>query len=142
MVQIKEKTEKLLEKTVALGRIGLLIIENESNVESIREEAVKSLIDFVCEQIADYVELMSALNAGKHKLFYAENSDKLNGSILEIIAEFEAGIVSLADRKNNSGLLTAKWNPTETSLTILMSRRQVENSYPRLFEYINIIQSL
>lgn len=62
--------------------------------------------------------------------------------VLEIIAEFDAGIVSLADRKNNTGLKTANWDPSKTSFIVIMTRKQIEQSYPRLFEYVNIIQSL
>lgn len=141
-IQLKEKIDKLAQTTAMLGKVGLLIVENEKDRESVFTEASRMLLQLPHQQCADYLEIMNALSAGKDKIFYAEREEKLNGLVLEIIAEFEAGIVSLADRKNNTGLKTAKWNPAKTSFIVIMTRDQVEKSYPRLFEYINITQSI
>jgi len=100
------------------------------------------LTDSGYKECNDYIEIMDVLSEGQDKIFYTEKSKKLDGLVLEIIAEFDAGIVSLADRRNNTGLKTANWNPAKTSFVVIMTRKQVEQSYPRLFEYVNIIQSL
>lgn len=140
--QIQEKTGQLLTTTAALGGVGLLIAENERSKKAAFEKASEQLLNNNYKECSDYLEVMEVLGEGKDKLFYVENGDKLDGLILEIIAEFEAGVVSLADRKHNSGLKTAAWNPTKTSFIVMMSRKQIEASYPRLFEYINYTQSL
>ena len=140
--QIQEKTEQLLATTTALGGIGLLIAENERGKKAAFKKASEQLLSNNYKECSDYLEVMEVLSEGKDKLFYVENGDKLDGLILEIIAEFEAGVVSLADRKHNTGLKTAGWNPTKTSFVVMMSRKQIEASYPRLFEYINYTQSL
>lgn len=142
MIEIKAKIEKLLKSSSSLGKVGLLIIENENTRQTKQEEAIKSLSSFGYKQCTNYIELMASLNSGKNKILYFEEGERLDGSVLEIVAEYEAGIVSLADRKNSSGLITAKWNPANVSLVLIMTRQQIENSYQRLFEYISIIQSL
>ena len=142
MKEIKEKVEKLLENSASINKVGLLIIEDENTRQIKQGEASKLLADFGYERCSDYLEILTSLNEKKNKIFYLEEGDKLDGPVLEIIAEFEAGIVSLADRKNNSGLITAKWNPLDVTLIVIMTRQQIENSYQRLFEYINIIQSI
>jgi len=140
--QIQEKTGQLLTTTAALGGVGLLIAENERGKKAAFEKASEQLLNNNYKECSDYLEVMEVLSESKDKLFYVESGDKLDGLILEIIAEFEAGVVSLADRKHNTGLKTATWNPTKTSFVVLMSRKQIEASYPRLFEYINYTQSL
>jgi len=135
--QVQEKTEQLITTTTALGGVGLLIAEHEKSCQAAVEKAREKLFNNNYQECSDYLEIMDVLSEGKDKLFYVERGDKLDGLVLEIIAEFEAGIVSLADRKHNTGLKTARWNPTKTSFIVIMSRKQIEASYPRLFEYIN-----
>ena len=140
--QIKEKIEKLSQTTSALGKVGLLVMENETEFEPTVTEAKKLLAELQFQECADYLELMDVLSGGRAKIFYAEKGEKLDGLVLEIIAEFEAGMVNLADRKNQTGLKTAKWNPAQVSFIVIMTRAQIEKSYPRLFEYINVTQSI
>lgn len=142
MTEVKEKIEKLLKSSFFLGKVSLLVIEDENTRQSKQEETIKLLSNFGYEQCTNYTELMASLNSEKNKILYLEEGERLDGSMLEIVAEHEAGIVSLADRKNSSGLITAKWNPANVSLILIMTRQQIENSYQRLFKYINIIQSL
>lgn len=141
-IQLKEKISQLVQIIAMLGKVGLLVVENEEDRETVFTEAPRILLRLPYQQCADYLEIMNALSVGKDKIFYVEREEKLNGLVLEIIAEFESGIVSLADRKNNTGLKIAKWNPAKTSFIVIMTRDQVEKSYPRLFEYINITQSI
>lgn len=142
ITNIKEKIDKLMQTSFTLGKVGLLVAENKQELSVVFTEAKNALLALSYKECADYLELMDALSASKNKIFYTENDDQLNSLILEIVAEFEAGIVSLADRKNKTGLRTAQWNPNQTSLIIIMTRQQVEKSYPRLFEYIGAIQSI
>lgn len=135
--QMREKTDQLLTTTASLGGVGLLIAENEKSCKTAIEKAREELLNNNYKECSDYLEVMDVLSEGKNKLFYMERGEKLDGLILEIIAEFEAGMVGLADRKHNTGLKTARWNPTKISFIVVMSRKQVEASYPRLFEYIN-----
>lgn len=136
-LQIQEKIGQLLSTTTALGGVGLLIAENEKGHKTAFEKAREQLLNNNYKECSDYLEVMEVLAEGKDKIFYVERGTKLDGLVLEIIAEFEAGMVSLADRKHNTGLKTATWTPTQTSFIVMMSRKQIEASYPRLFEYIN-----
>lgn len=140
--QMQEKIEQLIATTAAMGGVGLLITESEKSLKASFEKAREELLNNNYKECSDYLEVMDVLSEGKDKLFYVEPGEKLDGLILEIIAEFEAGMVSLADRKHNTGLKTAQWNPTKTSFIVVMSRKQIEASYPRLFEYINFTQSI
>lgn len=141
-IQIKNKIEKLVEATAACGKVGLLIIESGQEAEQKLDEAESTLSGLRYQKCAGYLEIMDALSAGQEKLFYAEKGEKLDARALEIVAEFEAGIVSLMDGKNHTGLKVARWNPAQLSLILLMTRDQVEESYSRLFEYVNITQSV
>lgn len=153
-VQIQEKiypvgddsssfgAKQLLSTTTALGGVGLLVAENERGRKTVFEKAREELLNDNCKECFDYLEIMDVLSEGKDNVFYIERGTKLDGLVLEIIAEFEAGMVSLADRKHNTGLKTATWTPAQTSFIVIMSRKQVEASHPRLFEYIDFIQSL
>ena len=140
--EYKEKTDRLIQASAALGKVGLLIVENEKGFMKARAEAGKIMIDAGYKECSDYSKIMDALSNGEEMIFYAEKGKRLDSSVLEIISEFEAGIVSLADRVRNTGLQTAKWNPSKTSFIAIMTRKQTEQSYPRLFEYINITQSI
>jgi hypothetical protein len=140
--RLKEKIEKIIDVTFAVGKVGLLIVEDEKKLDETRVDVRKILAESKFKECSDYLEIMDALSTGSDKIFYSEKGDRLDGLVLEIIAEFEVGMVSLADRKNNIGLKTVKWNPAKTSPVIMMSRKQTENSYPRLFEYVNITQSI
>ncbi len=140
--RLKEKIEKIIDVTFAVGKVGLLIVEDEKKLVETRVDVRKILAESKFKECSDYLEIMDALSTGSDKIFYSEKGDRLDGLVLEIIAEFEVGMVSLADRKNNIGLKTVKWNPAKTSPVIMMSRKQTENSYPRLFEYVNITQSI
>jgi len=141
METLQQQARKLAENTAALSKVGLLVVEDNGNREAIFSETSEIYSDLGYYPCADYLEIMDALSSGQNRIFYIEQGEKLNGLVLEIAAEFETGIVSLADRKKQTGLKTAKWNPVETSFIIVMTRLQVEKSHPRLFEYINIIQS-
>ncbi len=136
-VQIQEKIEQLLQTTTALGGVGLLIAEDEKSRKTAFEKERVELLKNNYKECSAYLEVKGVLSEDKDKLFYVERGEKLDCLVLEIIAEFEAGMVSLADRKHNTGLKTAGWNPTQTSFIVVISRKQIEASYPRLFEYIN-----
>ncbi len=138
----EEKINQLVQTVAGLGKVGLLIVEKTSKLKLAVSKAKKILVGIGYAECIDYLEIMDALSSGKKKIYYIEKGKKLDGLVLEIIAEFEAGMVSLADRKNNTGLKTSQWNPAQTFLVIIMTRNQIEKSYPRLFEYINITQSI
>jgi len=142
MKTIGEKIRALAESGSALGKIGLLIVENEKDPKTALVQAKKVLAGLQYRECADYVALMDALSAGKKKLFYVEPGKRLDGLVLEIVAEFEAGLVSLADRKNKTGLKTARFNPSSVSLVAVLTRSQIEKSHPRLFEYVNLTQAI
>lgn len=142
MNKLPDQISEFSTTSLALGKVGLIVLEKQKDYSSNLKKAERILSDLGYKKADDYVELMDDLSAGKDRLFYVEGNEKLDGSALEIIAEFEAGIVNLADKKNNQGLKTATWNPLKTSLVIIMNRKQVEASYPRLFEYINLVKSV
>jgi len=134
---MQEKTEQLLATTTALGGVGLLIAENEKGRKTAIEKARKELLNNNYKECFDYLEVMDVLSEGKDKLFYVERGEKLDGLIFRIIEDFDSGKTVLMDIKNHTGLKIVKTNPTKTSFIVVMSRKQVEASYPRLFEYIN-----
>ena len=138
----QKKICEFLTVITSFGGCGLLIIEKESGKEAVLEKAREQLLNNDFKEYSDYVDIMKALSQGEEKVFYVEHTNKLDGFVLEIICEFEAGMVSLADRKYNTGLITAKWPPTQTSFIVIMSRRQVEASYKRLFQYTSLLASL
>ncbi len=142
MKKLQDQISEFSTTSLALGKVGLIALEKQKDYSANLKKMEKILSDLGYKKSDDYVELMDDLSAGKDRLFYVEKDEKLDGSALEIIAEFEAGIVSLADKKNNQGLKTAIWNPLKISLVIVMARKQIENSYPRLFEYINLTKSI
>ena len=142
MKKLQAEISEFSTTSLALGKVGLIVLEKQKDYSVNLKKVEKILSDLGYKKSDDYLELMDDLSAGKDRLFYVEKDEKIDGSTLEIIAEFEAGIVNLADKKNNQGLKTATWNPLKTSLVIVMARKQIENSYPRLFEYINLIKSI
>lgn len=142
MKKLQTEISEFSTTSLALGKVGLIILEKQKDYDANLKKVEKILSGLGYKKSDNYVELMDDLSAGKDRLFYVEEDKKLDGSALEIIAEFEAGIVNLADKKNNQGLKTAAWNPLKTSLVIVMARKQIENSYPRLFEYINLVKSV
>lgn len=140
--QLKMTIEKLSKTTKLLGKCGLLIIENQDDLKHQYSEIKNILLSLNYQECKDYLEILKALSSLENKIYYIEKGEKLDGLVLEIIAEFEAGIVSIADRKGKSGLITSKWNPDKVSFIIVMTRDQIEKSHPHLFEYVNISQSL
>lgn len=142
MKKLQTEISEFSTTSLALGKVGLIVLEKQKDYSVNLKKVEKILSDLGYKKSDDYLELMDDLSAGKDRLFYVEKDEKLDSSALEIIAEFEAGIVNLADKKNNQGLKTATWNPLKTSLVIVMARKQIENSYPRLFEYINLTKSI
>jgi hypothetical protein len=142
MKKLHDQISEFSSTSLLLGKVGLIVLEKQKDYSVNLKKLEKNLLGLFYKKSNDYIELMDDLSAGKSKLFYIENDKKLDGSVLEIVAEFEAGIVSLADKKNNQGLKTAQWNPLKTSLIVIMTRKQIENSYIRLFEYINLVKSI
>ncbi|MBI2053998.1 MAG: hypothetical protein HYT36_01525 [Candidatus Staskawiczbacteria bacterium] len=142
MKKLQEEISQFSNASLSLGKAGLIILEKQKDYAANLKKLEKTLSNLGYKKSNDYVDLMDDLSSGKNRIFYVEHDKKLDGFALEIIAEFEAGIVSLADRKNKSGLKTATWNPLKTSMIIVMARKQIENSYPRLFEYINLTKSI
>jgi len=139
---MEKKIHHLLKTVNALGKVGLLIVENEAELAP-KVAGIRQLFMAAgYQEASDYLNLMDLLDNGQTKIFYGEREEKLNSKVLEIISEFEAGMVSLSDQKNHTGLKVSQWNPAKVSLVIILTRQQVEKSYPRLFEYTNITQSI
>lgn len=142
MKKLQTEISEFSNTSLSLGKVGLIALEKQKDYGANLKKVEKILSDLKYKKSNDYLELMDDLSSGKDRVFYVEPEKKLDGSVLEIVAEFEAGIVSLADKKSNQGLKTAQWNPSKTSLVVIMARKQIENSYPRLFEYINLTKSI
>ena len=138
----QEKVEQLLATTAALGGVVLLIVEHEKNRKAAIEKAREKLFNSNYKECSDYLEVMDVLSEGKDKLFYVEKGDKLDSLIFKIIEDFDSGRIALMDKKNHSGLKVIKSNPSKTSFIVIISRKQVEKSYPRLFEYVMFKQSI
>lgn len=143
-VKLKDQISEFSVTSLAISKVGLIVFEKQKDYSANLKKVEKILSYLKYKKSKDYVELMENLSSGKDKIFYIENDKNLDGSALEIIAEFEAGMVTLLDRKSKSVpiLKTIQWNPLKISLIVLMTRKQIENSYPRLFEYINIVKSI
>lgn len=136
------KIDLLANFSLSFGKVALLVIENNNEFEQKIDEITPPLSKLEYKLASDYLEIMDALSGGLERIVYIERADRLDSNVLEIIAEFDAGIVSLSDKKNKTGLKTAKWNPSKNSLLVVMTRRQVENSYDKLFNYLSIVQSI
>lgn len=134
-----KKSPNTTDVSRSIGLPSLIVVENKKAPITDR---IKTLKDNDFKEVKDYLEVMEGLEKDNGKVLYIEQADKLDSSMLEIIAEFGAGIISLADRKNNTGIKTVKFNPFETLFVVVMTRDQVEKSYPRLFEYIGTIESI
>ena len=138
----KEKIIQSINTSSSLGGVSIFIIEHQEEYDVLKNELEAALSGAGYAKRDDYLALTDSLSGGEKKLWYTETNEKLDGCVLEIIAEFGAGIVSLADRKNSTGLKTARWNPLETSLVLIISRDQAERSHHNLFSYSTSIQSL
>jgi hypothetical protein len=142
MQTISEKIQPFSAAALALGRAGLIVAEEGGNSDFKPQAAADSLKNLGYLECHDYLEIMDALAAGQKKIYYRERGGRLDHLVFEIAAEFESGVIGLADRKNNTGLKTARWNPADCALVIIMTRAQAEISHPDLFKYITLIQSL
>jgi len=132
----------ILKISASIGLPSLLIIENEEEKEQQIAEIEKELTEAGFSQTKNYLEIMDALEVSDTKAFYVESEEKLDNLVFEIVAEYSAGIVSLMDREQGAGLKTVKFDPGKNSLLIIMTRTQVEESNPKLFEYVGVKESL
>jgi len=142
MISTDKKIDTLANFSLSAGKVGLLVVENDNEFEQKIDEITPTLNSLKYKVVQDYLEIMNALSGGSGRIVYIERADRLDSNILEVVAEFEAGIVSLADKKNKTGLKVAKWNPSAVSFLVILTRRQIENSYHKLFDYINISESI
>ena len=137
----QQKIKKLAEASSELGEIGLLAIESEKRAEADRQKARKILTGLDYREAKDYLEIMNSLET-KQPAFYIEPEEKLNDLVWEIVREYQGGIVSLMDRQNHTGLKTIKFLSKESPFVLVLTRGQMENSPPGLFEYIGPIESI
>lgn len=142
-INMRETLDKEIQVFVnnlnALGGVGLCIIEDGD--EEVVSKVTRQLEQKGFRPCADHLAIMDDLANSNDTLYYRERGDKLDGSVLEIVAEFDVGMVSLAD-KNAGRLVVAQWEPETARLAIIMTRAQIESSYPRLFQYCRFNQSL
>lgn len=136
MSTLQEKMRTIVQTSVALGGPGVVLIEKAAGAKESVAKVAGLLRRAAYREGADCADVMDLLSTAKKKIFYVEKSARLDSDMLEIVAEFDAGIVSLADRKNQTGLKTAKFSPRAVSLLVILTRKQLEKSYPRLFEYV------
>ncbi|MEK7655488.1 MAG: hypothetical protein AAB386_02310 [Patescibacteria group bacterium] len=136
-----QKLPDIAAVSASIGLPSLVVIDDEKGVSGKRNALEKTLSKSGFVKAGDYLEIMDLLAHGKEKIMYVEKGKKLDGLVLEIAAEYAAGIVSLADRKHNTGLKIAKFSPFKTAFVVAMTRKQVEASYPRLYEYFGSVTS-
>jgi len=132
----------ILKISASIGLPSLLILENEGEKAEKIAKIAKQLTEAGFSQTKNYLGIMDALEVGDTKAFYVESEEKLDNLVFEIVAEYSAGIVSLMDREQGAGLKTVKFDPGKNSLLIIMTRTQVEESNPKLFEYVGVKESL
>lgn len=140
---IKSKLEKVIkfgEACTSLGKVGLLIVEGKGKKPKTVSDAMDIFVDAGFSKCDDYVAILDHLPT--EKCLYVESGEKIDGSVVEIIAEYESGIVSLADRKGKSGLKTSRFNPVATSLIVIVSREQLEKSYSKIFDHVTLTQTI
>ncbi|HAM88181.1 MAG: hypothetical protein US83_C0008G0010 [Candidatus Falkowbacteria bacterium GW2011_GWC2_38_22] len=138
-MDIASKIKKLIEVVGKLGEIGLIIIEDEKEKVGMQKQIAAELNQAGVASAKNYLEVMDFLEKSK-AFYYLEETDKLDDLMLEIIAEYKTGIVSLQDRKNSTGLRTVKFNPNDNYFILILSRKQVEAS-GQFFEFIGPIES-
>ncbi len=134
-----EKINKFIETSAKLGELGLIIVE-DSNITK-RATAGVALQKKKYKRSKDYLEIMDALEV-KQPTFYIEPMDKLNDLVWSVVQHYNDGMVSLMDRKNHTGLKTVHFLPKESSLILILTREQVDNSPQGLFEYVGGIESV
>lgn len=139
-MELSKKIKKLTEVSSKLGEIGLIVIEDEKKKHVLSNELIKSLNVAGFGRAMDYMECMDLLEKSQ-PFYYLENGAKLDDLILELIAEFKTGIISLMDRKYKLGLKTVKFNPNNNSIIIILTRDQVESS-GNFFKFIGPMESL
>lgn len=143
MINVKDiqKLPDVAAVSASIGLPSLVIIENEKSTRDELNAVGKTMAESGFKKANDYLEVMDLLLTGNEKILYVEQGKKLDDLVLEIVAEYTTGMISLADRKNHTGLKTVKFNPFKTSLAVVMTRSRVEASYPRLYEYFGTITS-
>jgi len=97
-MDIASKIKKLIEVVGKLGEIGLIIIEDEKEKVGMQKQIAAELNQAGVASAKNYLEVMDFLEKSK-AFYYLEETDKLDDLMLEIIAEYKTGIVSLQDRK-------------------------------------------
>src|SRR3990167_2628174 len=135
-------TKDLVQTSQALGRVGLIVVEQAKVKRETAVQITAQLNKLGYLACPDYLALLKALGSNQPKLFYQEQGPRLGSQVLEIVAEFESGIVSLADRKKRTGLVTATYNPLATSLVVILTREQLEKSYDRLVDYVSLTKPI
>jgi len=133
-MDLTEKIRKLTEVSSGLGEVGLVIIEKEKNRQALAKKLVTALNQAGYGRSMDYLESLNLLEKSQ-PFYYLEESGSLNDLMLELIAEFKTGIVSLMDRKHKTGLRTIRFNPNKNSIILVLTREQIESSV-QLFEYV------
>ncbi|KKQ18685.1 MAG: hypothetical protein US31_C0002G0030 [Berkelbacteria bacterium GW2011_GWA1_36_9] len=127
--------------SMSIGLPSLVVIEDKKDLAEKTNLVEDTLLKSGFVKANDYSGIIDLLSEKTKMILYIESGEKLDGLVLEIIAEFTVGIVSLADRKHQTGLKTVKFNPFKTALVIVMTRSQVEASYQRLYEYFGAVTS-
>lgn len=129
---------RLIDTSSQVGQVGLIILPDQTSTQ---QELLDICISNGLVECVQPNEILHALN-NKQACFYKEKEIKLNALIVDIVREYEGGMLSMMDRIDHTGLQVARFTPNETSFVVLVTKAQLEASDPMLLQYMGPILEL
>lgn len=120
----------------SVGLPNLVIIEGSITIEEAEARVRQDLAGFM--KASDAVSILDLLNKGMSVL-YIERGERLDPRTETIVTNYAAGMASFA---SPSGLVSARFDPIHTALTIVISRDALEKSYSELLTYAGAVTSI
>ncbi len=143
---ITTESTSTLAQMVNLGQTvrlpSLVIIENEQSRPEALAKIIKSLTLIGFHQAVDHKSILEILPTNQGRVVYVEEGESLDSLVLDIVVNYASGFVSLMDRSGGRGLVSVRFAPERNVFWLIMTRVQVEKSYPALFEYVGVIESI
>lgn len=128
-----------LNESSALLAPPLILIEDENVSDELYTRIASLFQEAGFTVVHETSDTLRVLEQGAKKLLYFERGHKLSDPVESLMTEYATGMLSVND---GGGLHVIKFKPTDTTLALVMTRSQVEASYPKLFEYAGNIETL
>lgn len=129
-----------LDAPPALAAPSLVLIEDENMSDDLSMRMMDMFQGAGFTTVREVNDALRALEQGVKKFVYFEHGQKLAGPIETLMTEYTTGMLSTSG--GGSGIDVITFNPHETTCVIVMTRSQIEASYPKLFEYVGAIETL